>query len=238
MRIRLPGGYLTPEQLGAFGSEALDLSRATDARLPDIVASPLSGRVGEFGDVRGLVRELDAALGVTEELTQLPEGFWFSLDDGRGDVAGLGANLGARLRVDPVSGDRADLLVDGRTTGLTVDVDDVVDALLGAANRAVECTDPTALFDDAVLGAATAPHGMPPIGWIEQNDGLIALGAAVPGGIVSGELVPYLAAIDRPITVTPWRSIVIFDLDEAAADVVLRVLAPRGLVFDADFSAR
>ncbi|HEX9832482.1 MAG TPA: precorrin-3B synthase, partial [Mycobacterium sp.] len=35
-----------------------------------------------------------------------------------------------------------------------------------------------------------------------------------------------------PMVITPWRSVLIFDLDEEVADVALRVLAPMGLVFD------
>ena len=32
--------------------------------------------------------------------------------------------------------------------------------------------------------------------------------------------------------VTPWRSVLVCDLDEGVADAALRVLAPLGLVFD------
>ena len=32
--------------------------------------------------------------------------------------------------------------------------------------------------------------------------------------------------------ITPWRSVLVCDLDEGVADVALRVLAPLGLVFD------
>jgi precorrin-3B synthase len=42
----------------------------------------------------------------------------------------------------------------------------------------------------------------------------------------------FLAAIDAPMAVTPWRSVLVFDLDEGVADTALRVLAPMGLVFD------
>jgi precorrin-3B synthase len=34
------------------------------------------------------------------------------------------------------------------------------------------------------------------------------------------------------MAITPWRSVVVFDLAEDVADVALRVLAPLGLVFD------
>lgn len=246
MRIRLPGGHLTPPQLDALASHGADVLELTGrgnielsppvepaadpgVSLPDIVASPLTGRVGAFGDVRGLVRELDTAVHATGELARLPRGFGICLDDGRGDVAGLGTDLGAQL-----DGARARLLVDGRTTNLTVDIGDVVDALVGAAVRATESPDPTHYFDDVVLGDTAGAHTRPPIGWLEQNDGSVTLGAGVPLGRLSAELAQYVVAIDRPVAVTPWRSILIFDLDEGSADVVLRVLAPRGLVFDAD----
>ncbi len=42
----------------------------------------------------------------------------------------------------------------------------------------------------------------------------------------------FLAAIEAPLTVTPWRSVLVFDLDDGVADAALRVLAPLGLVFD------
>jgi len=34
------------------------------------------------------------------------------------------------------------------------------------------------------------------------------------------------------MAITPWRSVLVFDLDEGVADAALRVLAPMGLVFD------
>ena len=34
------------------------------------------------------------------------------------------------------------------------------------------------------------------------------------------------------MVITPWRSVLICDLDEGVADAALRVLAPLGLVFD------
>ena len=70
------------------------------------------------------------------------------------------------------------------------------------------------------------------MGWIEQDDGRIALGAAVPLGVLRPRVAEYLAAIEAPLVVTPWRSVLVCDLDEGVADAALRVLAPLGLVFD------
>ncbi|MGR3935186.1 precorrin-3B synthase [Streptomyces sp. BRA346] len=81
-------------------------------RVRNIVASPLGGLDGAgYGDVTAWARELDAALcaGTWEELSGLSGRFLFAMDDGRGDVAALGADVtliatrdgGAVLRVGP-----------------------------------------------------------------------------------------------------------------------------------------
>ncbi|WP_257231576.1 precorrin-3B synthase [Streptomyces sp. Rer75] len=99
-------------------------------RVRNIVASPLGGLDGAgCGDVTAWARELDVALcsGTREELSGLSGRFLFAMDDGRGDVAALGADVtliatrngGAVLRVGsgapgPESGPGADLEVRGR----------------------------------------------------------------------------------------------------------------------------
>ena len=50
--------------------------------------------------------------------------------------------------------------------------------------------------------------------------------------MLEARVAEYLAAINAPMVITPWRSVLVFDLDEGVADVALRVLAPMGLVFD------
>jgi precorrin-3B synthase len=70
------------------------------------------------------------------------------------------------------------------------------------------------------------------VGWISQEDGRVALGAAVPQGVLPARVGEFLAAIEAPLVITPWRSVLVCDLDEAVADVALRVLAPLGLIFD------
>ncbi len=73
------------------------------------------------------------------------------------------------------------------------------------------------------------------MGWIDQDRpaGLVSLGAAVPLGVLPARTAEFLAAIEAPLVVTPWRSVLVCDLTEAIADTALRVLAPMGLVFDA-----
>lgn len=54
----------------------------------------------------------------------------------------------------------------------------------------------------------------------------------MPLGVLPARVAEYLAAIEAPLVITPWRSVLVCDLQESVADTALRVLAPLGLVFD------
>ncbi|MGB9227245.1 precorrin-3B synthase [Mycobacterium sp.] len=214
------------------------LPSATHERVRNIVASPLSGRVGGKADVRAWVGELDTAIRAEPRLADLGGRFWFSLDDGRGNVSGLGADVGAHVLDDDVA-----LLLAGRDTGVRVSgVSDVIEALVGAALRfldvrgkawrVTELADPKVLLPGAEAGAAFPPVTRAPVGWIPQDDGRVTLGAAVRLGVLPARAAEFLAAIEAPLVITPWRSVLVCDLSEEVADVALRVLAPLGLVFD------
>lgn len=82
------------------------------------------------------------------------------------------------------------------------------------------------------LGPSVRPVTKTPVGWIPQDDSRVTLGAAVPLGVLPARVAECLAAIEAPLVITPWRSVLICDLDDATADAALRVLAPLGLVFD------
>ncbi|WP_422747236.1 precorrin-3B synthase [Mycobacterium sp. WMMD1722] len=218
------------------------LPSPTHERVRNIVASPLSGRAGGAGDVRGLVRDLDTAIQRDPGLAGLSGRFWFSLDDGRGDVSGLGADTGVHLLDDTT----AALLLAGRDTGVRVAADDVVATLTGIASRFVEVRGNAWRVDELVEsadlldgltpvappGATWPPVQRPPVGWIAQDDGRVSLGAALPLGVLPARTAEFVGAIEAPVVITPWRSLLICDLDEGVADVALRVLAPMGLVFD------
>jgi precorrin-3B synthase len=230
-------GITNAEGMAAAVAEAGLRPSSRHERGRDIVASPLSGRVGGNADVRAWVTELDAAIRAEPVLAQLPGRFLFSLDDGRGDVSGVGADVGAHV-VD----DRAVLVLAGRDTGVRLTAREVVETLVGVAVRfvelhqtdcrVIELADPTGLWPGVELGDDFRPVTRPPVGWIEQDDGRVALGAAVPLGVLPARVAEYLAAIEAPLVVTPWRSMLVCDLDEVIADTALRVLAPLGLVFD------
>lgn len=215
----------------------------THERVRNIVASPLSGRVGPDADIRAMVVELDRAIQGQPALAALPGRFLFGIDDGRGDISGLGADAAIQI----ISGSAA-LLLAGRDTGVRVAPADAVAALVTVASRFADirgtCWRIGELDDTGPLlagfpvtadpGTTWPPVSRPPVGWIQQNDGRVALGAAVPLGVLNARVAEYLAAINAPMVITPWRSVLVFDLDEEVADVALRVLAPLGLVFDED----
>ena len=225
------------------------LPSPTHERARNIVASPLSGRLGGLADVRPLVRRLDAAIMAAPMLAGLPGRFWFAFDDGRGDVSALRADAGVQM----LGPDSAALLLCGADTGVRLPVDDIVPALVTVAERFLAIREKrwrmTELSDaEAASLLAGFPPGAPvtlphlddptPVGWIEQHDGLIALGAVVPLGVLPARTAEFLAAVletsGTPMIVTPWRSVLVCDLTEAVADTALQVLPPQGLVFDAD----
>ncbi|MCZ0994516.1 hypothetical protein O1L44_17285 [Streptomyces noursei] len=127
-----------------------------------MLASPLAGLDRHTpSDVRLWARSLDALLCASEPATALSGRFLFVLDDGRGDVAGLGGDvslLAESGRRAPehtsyppgsASGYGALLRVGDDRAALRIAADDVPRAALTAA----EC------FLAAAASAATAPGG-------------------------------------------------------------------------------
>ncbi|NKY32475.1 precorrin-3B synthase [Nocardia speluncae] len=228
-----------------LGNAGLLPSR-THERIRNIIASPLSGRIGPHLDIRPLVTALDARLLDSPRLAGLPGRVLFTVDDGRGDVSGLRPDIG----IHGLGDDRFALLLAGRDSGVRVSAGEAVETLAAAAHGFLELgTGQWRLqeIDDgierltALLGRAPGTERLefaetadPPIGWLPQDDGLVALGAGVRLGSLSARIAEFLAAIERPILLTPWRSLVITDLGDGPAEQVVRVLAPMGLLFDAD----
>ncbi|WP_107657657.1 precorrin-3B synthase [Nocardia suismassiliense] len=225
------------------------LPSQTHERVRNIVASPLSGRIGGIADVQPLVPALDAGLLAAPRLAELPGRVLFTLDDGRGNVSVLGGDIG----VHATGSEEFALLLAGRDTGIRISAADAVDVMLAAAhgfldlrggeagrwrlheidNGAERVAELLALqrgTDRVELGAAQDV----PIGWLDQDDGLVSLGAGVRLGSLPARTAEFIAAIERPVFVTPWRSLVITDLAEWAAEQVVRVLAPMDLIFDAN----
>ena len=215
-------------------------------KVRNIVASPLSGRVGGLVDVRPWVNALDSAIRAESELAALPGRFLFGIDDGTGDVSGLATDAGVRLLDSGVVA----LLLAGRDTGVRLGLADAVPALVAVARRFVEVRgkawrvkeldDAPERRDMLLVGydrtaANHLPTLTPPrprVGWIVQDDGRVTLGAAVPLGVLTSRQARFLAAVDAPVVITPWRSLLLCDLTEEVADTALGVLPGLGLVFD------
>ncbi|MFI9404981.1 precorrin-3B synthase [Nocardia sp. NPDC052316] len=236
------------ELTGRLAAAGLLPSR-THERVRNILASPLSGRIGGIADVHALVPALDAGLLAAPRLAELPGRVLFTLDDGRGDVSVLGGDIG----VHATGSAEFALLLAGRDTGIRISAADAVDVMLAAAhgfldlrggeagrwrlyeidNGAERVADLLALergTDRVELGAAQDV----PIGWLDQDDGSVSLGAGVRLGSLPARTAEFIAAVEHPVFVTPWRSLVITDLTEWAAEQVVRVLAPMDLIFDAN----
>ncbi|SNS98782.1 precorrin-3B synthase [Streptosporangium subroseum] len=106
------------------------LPSPTHERIRNVLASPLTGLDGGgLTDVTPLVAELDRRLCALPGLAALPGRFMFALDDGRGDVAGLGADA----TILPTGPDEAAVILAGADSGLRVPLDAAVWALLAAA---------------------------------------------------------------------------------------------------------
>ncbi|NLE80447.1 MAG: precorrin-3B synthase [Rhodococcus sp.] len=220
------------------------LPSPTHERVRNILASPLSGRSGGESDVRNLVRDLDQALCNEAALADLPGRVLFTLDDGRGDVTPLGGDFGIRA----VSGTQSALVLAGRDTGARISTADAVPALIQAARVFASIRDAEWRLAEIEDGAnrvlselGMSPTDIPdraakepnaPIGWIDQDDGLITLGGGLPFGVLGARLAEFLAAVERPVIVTPWKTVLLCDLTEHMAEQVVRVLAPMGLIFD------
>jgi precorrin-3B synthase len=139
-RVRLPGGFVTGDQLRALAGLAAELGdgrveltsrgnvqlRALAAaaaepltaaltragllpslehdRVRNVLASPLAGLDGRGSgrDLAAIVAALDAELCARPRLAELSGRFLFAIDDGRGDVAGLGADVVAAVGADGV----------------------------------------------------------------------------------------------------------------------------------------
>lgn len=230
------------ERLAATGL----LPSATHETARNVLASVLSGRAGGLLDVRSWVPAFDAGLCADPALAALPGRFLAAFDDGRGDVAGLGADvallaLGSRTVA---------LLLAGVDSGLRTDIEGAVALALaatraflavreeqgGTAWRIADLTDGRARVGAVLGGPWEAPRPVPPAptsgpaGAVLQSDGRTALAAVVPLGRLTAGQAELLAETSAGgLQLTPWRSVVVPDLADAGA---LPLLAAAGLELD------
>jgi precorrin-3B synthase len=212
-------------------------------RVRNILCSPLSGRHGGRADMRALVTEFDEQLCAAPELASLPGRFLATVDDGSGDVSGLGADVG----VHAVSRSEVALILAGTDSGRRVPTANAATALIAAAQafqqirgehwRLAEV--PNGVHQVLAASGAVAnervdvqPRMRGPVGWIDQDDGAVALAATIPLGRLSAQQATLLAVVDAPLVLTPWRSLVVCDLPADVAEHLVGMLAANGLVFD------
>lgn len=236
-RIRVPGGTLTNAQLQTVISASVELgdggleltSRAniqirglapgaeieladrlwqagllpspSHERVRNIIASPL-------GADQHLVDALDQAICATPQLAELPGRFLVTVDDGRGDVSGLGGDIGLYGNA---------LLLAGADTGLrlTDPVPVVIAAAMeflairGDAWRIAEVPDGVRRIA-RMLGSpgpdrvAVPPPAPTPVG--RTGDVTVA---GIPLGRLTQKQADVLCDIAAWVRLTPWRSVVV-----------------------------
>ncbi|GAC70269.1 precorrin-3B synthase [Gordonia soli NBRC 108243] len=225
----------------------------THEKARNIEVSPLTGRIGGVTDVRPLADDLDRALRADDSLAELSGRFLFGLDDGRGDILAQRPDACAVAFSTDDGAVGALIAVDGAIIGEVDHLDAVPAALLDVARETtgngeiwrvrdlgdVDRAELLGRIGDRLQPASTTeltplPDPSPLVGWFEQDEGQILLGAVVELARIPARLAEFLAAIDTPIIITPHREILICDLAEGVADTVVRVLAPMGLILDAN----
>jgi len=208
-----------PERLAEAGL----LPSPSHERVRNILASPLSGIRGGLADVHGLAAQLDRAICARPELAELPGRFLFAFDDGRGDIAREGADVCWRA----ISAQHGTLLLAGDDTGVRVPRAEAVDALVavagkflearGTAWRIRELEHPETLVDGPRETRREWPASTEiPAGLIEQDGGGYAVGVAPPFGQLKAGQLREFAALAPHAVVTPWRTLVLLDVDPAA----------------------
>jgi precorrin-3B synthase len=240
--------------LGTRLADAGLLPSATHERVRNVLASTLSGRTaGGVLDVRPEVAAFDAGLRADPALAGLPGRFLATLDDGRGDVAGLGGDVGLLA----LSAGSVALTLAGVDSGLRAHPADAVTLALAAARaflaeraaqgstawRLAELIDGPARVSARLREGRSRDNGprveMPPatpatgpVGAAVQVDGRVALLGVVPLGRLSAEQADLLARLAPEVQLTPWRGVVVPDLAEDAVDDAAVDLHRTGIVFD------
>lgn len=215
------------------------LPSASHERVRNIVASPLDGH-GPDGTVavQPLVTALDRELCARPRLARLSGRFLFALDDGSGDVAGLGADvtytpdglLLAGAALSGPAGDPVASMLAAAEAFLDERGDDAgvwrIGELTGGPARVA-----ARLGGTVTHRAVPEPRGQR-AGLVPQRDGRVALEAVVPLGRLAAAQARVLAECADPVRLTPWRTVVLPGLDPVLADRIAPELADAGLVTD------
>jgi precorrin-3B synthase len=241
-----PSGAVAPALVDEVARAGL-LPHPSHERVRNIVCSPLSGLSGGLADLRGLTHELDEKLCAAADLAALPGPFLFALDDGRGDLDALSADM----RVRGVDRGSAQILVGDAAIGPVVPLDRAAGLIveLGRAFLRVGQAEPAwhvrelpqrglELFSQVAAGPATlvrrrAASAGQRLGRLTQDDGRAVLSVLVPLGLVNRQQVSALTRASSlgsgQLVITPWRGVLVPDLPFSEAGVAAQWLAAAGL---------
>ncbi|MFD7704352.1 precorrin-3B synthase [Streptomyces caelestis] len=223
-------------------------------RVRNVVASPLSGLDGQGSrEVRSWLSALDAALCASEAARGLSGRFLFALDDGRGDVASLGADVTVRATADGA----ALISLGSAQEALRVAGDDAPRAALLAAEVFLEFArqaggrvwriDELGSRSAELVSAVRRRSAESGIGCVRDRKDTTTTGGPPPG--VIGSALSVHAALGRltvpqwqevaevapgELRLTPWRGIVVPVPGTTASDrgAALSRLSAAGLVTD------
>jgi len=228
--------------------EAGLLPQPSHERVRNIVCSPLTGLLGGLTDLGELTRSLDEKLCADDDLAELPGPFLFALDDGRGDVVGLKADLG----LCAVNAESVRLRVGGFLAGPALLHEEAADVLIEVATRFLPFargpagTQPVWHVRELPLGGrellpsswevepAPPGSGQPaPTGRFIQDDGQSLLSVLVPLGLLTAAQVSALVGAAQTgvgeLIVTPWRGVLVPGLEPARLDELAGRLTAVGL---------
>ncbi|WUC96501.1 precorrin-3B synthase [Streptomyces sp. NBC_00525] len=246
-------------ELASRMSEMGLLPSASHERVRNVVASPLSGLDGRGArDVRPWLVALDALVCASEAAAGLSGRFLFALDDGRGDMDALGADVTLRARGDGA----AELRIGALESVALIPGDEAPRAALLAATVFLSVADASGsgawrvaelpagagpLLDEVVRELAAAglpvsratvpvPAGTPPaLGVVAGPGGTDALSVGLPLGRADAVRWRALTDLAREhgageLRLTPWRGVVVPGVRRERAPGALDALEAAGLV--------
>lgn len=218
---------VVPTDLVRALTDAGLLPSPTHELVRNIMVSPLSGLCGGHVDMRPVADDLDQRLCADTALADLAGRFLFVLDDGRGDIAARSLDLGC-MAVTP---ELVQVRVGSHHWGPLCPPDELPEQLIALARCFVASRSSGRLaqwhLDELPAGGAellAVRHARdlrtqvstPVIGYgiIAQDNGRMARHVEVPDGLLTGEqALVIIDEADTELIVTPWRSIVIPDLE-------------------------
>lgn len=233
-------GTQQPEAFARSVREAGWLSSQTHYRRRAIVASPLSPTLWP------LAAELDRVICEDPELAAIASNAVIGIDDGSGDVTHLAPEVCLVRSQDQDQQTYHVVIQSALSTPEPLPAKEATDVAIAVLRRWSSKKNGESNPQGTLADAATEvlpstvgfAHRAPastvgPIGWIEQGS-TVALAAGFPQRRCEADIAELLGMLGKPTALTCWSSVVVHDLTPEEADVVVRVLAPRGLVFDAN----